>query len=145
MVLVKKRHFSNFSWREYRPGKYPLRYSKTKIPPFKPIKSRSSKNRKIDILNLTLTLSLTLTITLNYNPNHNPNIHPGEKATLAQNPCIIWHFLTGPHVFSTKSVTPETVWSRGTLISHPESPTSSKMAKNEKNVEKWTNPAKSDP
>ena len=78
-------------------------------------------------------------------PNPNPNLHPGEKATLAQNPCMIWHFLTGSHVFSTKSVTPETVWSRGTLISRPGSPTSSKMAKNEKNVEKWTNPAKSDP
>ena len=31
--------------------------------------------------------------------NPNPNIHPGEKATLAQNPCIILHFLTGSHVF----------------------------------------------
>lgn len=30
----------------------------------------------------------------------NPNIHPSEKATLAQDPCIILHFMTGSHVFS---------------------------------------------
>ena len=33
-------------------------------------------------------------------PKANPNINPSEKATLAQDPCIILHFLTGSHVFS---------------------------------------------
>ena len=50
---------------------------------------------------------------------------------------MIWHFLTGSHVFSTKSVTPEAVWSRGTLISRPESPTSSKMANDVEFVVCW--------
>ena len=78
-------------------------------------------------------------------PNPNPNINPGEKATLAQNPCIILNFLTGSHVFSIVTAVISSYFCNVTLISRPESPTSSKIAKNDKNVEKWTNPAKSHP
>ena len=41
--------FPTFFFREYRPGKCLLRYSRTKKTPFQAIKTRSSKSRKIDI------------------------------------------------------------------------------------------------
>ena len=50
MVLVQKwPYFQLFFFREYRPGKCLLRYSRTKKTPFQAIKTRSSKSRKIDI------------------------------------------------------------------------------------------------
>ena len=52
----QKGHFSNFFFfRQYRPGKFLLRYSRTRKMPFKAIKIRSSKSRKIDIFLKGLT------------------------------------------------------------------------------------------
>ena len=48
MVFVKNGHFSNFFFRQYRPGKRRLRYSRAKNA-FVDYKTKSSKNRKIDI------------------------------------------------------------------------------------------------
>ena len=49
MVLVQKGPFFQlFFFRQYRPGKFLLRYSRTKKMLFKAIKTRSSKSRKID-------------------------------------------------------------------------------------------------
>ena len=53
----KNGHFSNFSFRQYRPAKFLLRYSRTKKGPFQAIKTRSSKRRKIDIFPKGLTHS----------------------------------------------------------------------------------------
>ena len=46
---TKNGHFSNFFFRQYRPGKRLLRYSRTKKTPFKTIKKEGSKSLKIDI------------------------------------------------------------------------------------------------
>ena len=54
----KKGHFSTFFFREYRPGKCFLRYSRTKKNAFWAIKTTSSKSRKIDIFPKWLTHSL---------------------------------------------------------------------------------------
>ena len=45
----KNGHFSYFFLRQYRPGKYLLRYSKTKKTPFYALKTRISKSRKNDL------------------------------------------------------------------------------------------------
>ena len=56
MVLVQKGPFFQlFFFRQYRPGKFLLRYSRTKKMLFKAIKTRSSKSRKIDIFLKGLT------------------------------------------------------------------------------------------
>ena len=56
MVLVQKcPFFQLFFVRQYRPGRCLLRYSGTRKMPFKAIKIRSSKSRKIDILLKGLT------------------------------------------------------------------------------------------
>ena len=46
---TKNGHFSNFFFRQYRPGKRLLRYSRTKKTPFKTIKKEGSKSLKIEI------------------------------------------------------------------------------------------------
>ena len=52
----KNGHFSNlFVFRQYRPGKCLLRYSKTKKTPFQSTKTRCSKSRKINIFPKGLT------------------------------------------------------------------------------------------
>ena len=48
-------HFSNFFFRQYRPAKCLLRYSTTKKTPFQAIKTKSSKNRSIEIFPNGLT------------------------------------------------------------------------------------------
>ena len=48
MVLVHKWPFFHFLFRQYRPGKCLLRYSRTTKTPFQAIKARSAKSRKID-------------------------------------------------------------------------------------------------
>ena len=56
MVLVQKwPFFKPFFFRQYRPGKCLLRYSRTKKGLFQAIQTRSSKSRKIDIFSKGLT------------------------------------------------------------------------------------------
>ena len=56
MVLVQKwPFFQLFFFRKYRPEKCRLRYSRAKKTPFLAIKTRSPKNRKIDIFPKGLT------------------------------------------------------------------------------------------
>ena len=55
MVLPKNGHFPIFFFRQYRPGKCLLRYSRTKKMPFQAINTRSSKSLKIDIFLKGLT------------------------------------------------------------------------------------------
>ena len=56
MVLVQKWwFFQRFFFKQYRPGKCLLRYSRAKKKPFKAIKTRRSKDRKIDIFPKGLT------------------------------------------------------------------------------------------
>ena len=47
--------FPSHLFRQFRPGKFLLRYSRTKKTPFYAIKSKSSKNRKIGIFSKGLT------------------------------------------------------------------------------------------
>ena len=51
----KRAIFQSFFFRQYRPGKCLLGYSRTKKMPFQGIKTRSSKSRKIDIFPMGLT------------------------------------------------------------------------------------------
>ena len=51
----KNGHFSTFFFRQNRPGKFLLRYSRTKKMPLQAIKRRSLKSRKIDIFVRGLT------------------------------------------------------------------------------------------
>ena len=51
----KNGHFSNFFFWQYRPGKYLLRYSRTKKPLSGAIKTRSLKRRRTDIFLKGLT------------------------------------------------------------------------------------------
>ena len=51
----KNGHFQLFFFRQYRPGKLVLRYSRTKKKTFYVIKTRSSKSRQIEIFPKGLT------------------------------------------------------------------------------------------
>ena len=57
MVLVQKwPFFQLFFFRQFRPGKYLLRYSRTKEKkPFYTVKSKRSESRKIDVFPKGLT------------------------------------------------------------------------------------------
>ena len=58
MVLVQKWPFFHFLFRQYRPGKCLLRYSRTTKKPFQAIKTRSSKSRKMTFIPMGLTHGL---------------------------------------------------------------------------------------
>ena len=53
--LSKNRHFSNFCFRQYRPGKCLLRYLQNEKTAFQTIKKRSSKGQIFDIFPKGLT------------------------------------------------------------------------------------------
>ena len=56
--------FPTFLFRQYRPGKCLLRYSRTKKTPFYAIKTRTSKSSKIDIIPKGLTHGFCSNITI---------------------------------------------------------------------------------
>ena len=56
--------FPTFLFRQYRPGKCLLRYSRTKKTPFYAIKKRTSKSSKIDIIPKGLTHAFGPKITI---------------------------------------------------------------------------------